>query len=342
MIVDDIENLKQPSQSIETITAEEIILTESLNASGTIAAKQTSNIGTLTSGVIEEIFVKVGDRVEQGQALFKTRAIDYELRLSESQSALKIADAEARNAIAILDRHKGLSDSQAVAQVELDAVKKAAAIARATLSLRRAQLKQAEQSLEDTVVHAPFSGSITARYIDEGIYMTNNFSGMGNSAVVQIQECEIAAAILFVPETALKQLSLGLFGTLWIDGQADPIVAEVAIINDRVDNTHRQVEFRMPFKNQNCAVKAGQSVRAEINTGDRAVLRLPRTAVRGTGSARHVIVMAGNSTQQRRVQIRDLDARFVEVVSGVGKDDRVVIGSLRGVANIAGPGSDPQ
>lgn len=332
-------NTKQLSNSIQTIRAEEITLSETLKASGTVAAKQTSNIGTLTSGVVEEIFVRVGDRVEQGQALFKTRAIDFELRLSESQSALEIASAEAVNANAILDRYKGLNDSQAVAQVELDAVRKTASIANATLKLRRAQLNLAEQALKDTVVRAPFSGAVTARYIDEGVYMTNNFSGMGNSAVVQIQECEVAAAILFAPEAALKQLRLGLSGTLWVDGQTDPIASEVAIINDRVDNVHRQVEFRMPFKNPNCVVKAGQSVRAEINTGDRKTLRLPRNVVRGSGSSRHVLLLIDDTVQQQTINTRDVDARFVEVVSGIGSNDEIVVGQSKQINDDDSPES---
>ncbi len=47
----------QLPQVIQTTSAEEIVIPELLTASGTVAAKQTSNIGTLTSGVIEQIFV---------------------------------------------------------------------------------------------------------------------------------------------------------------------------------------------------------------------------------------------------------------------------------------------
>ena len=259
----------QLPQVIQTTSAEEIVIPELLTASGTVAAKQTSNIGTLTSGVIEQIFVRVGDRVTKGQALFKTRTIDYELRLSEAQSMLEIAKAEAANAAAILNRYKGLRDERSVAQVELDAIKKRESIAKAESNLRLTQVKTAEQALADTTVRSPFAGSITARYVDEGVFMTNSFSGMGNSAVVQVQECEIAAAILFAPESASQHLRKGLLGALRVDGQPDPIMAEIAIINDRVDTANRQIEFRIPFANPDCAVKAGQSVHAVIQMGVR-------------------------------------------------------------------------
>ena len=48
---------------VETVSAETVMRDDYLIASGTIAAKQTSNIGALAEGVVEQIFVRVGDRV---------------------------------------------------------------------------------------------------------------------------------------------------------------------------------------------------------------------------------------------------------------------------------------
>lgn len=316
----------QLPQVIQTTSAEEIVIPELLTASGTVAAKQTSNIGTLTSGVIEQIFVRVGDRVTKGQALFKTRTIDYELRLSEAQSMLEIAKAEAANAAAILNRYKGLRDERSVAQVELDAIKKRESIAKAESNLRLTQVKTAEQALADTTVRSPFAGSITARYVDEGVFMTNSFSGMGNSAVVQVQECEIATAILFAPESASQHLRKGLLGALRVDGQPDPIMAEIAIINDRVDTANRQIEFRIPFANPDCAVKAGQSVHAVIQMGDRTALRLTRNVIRGSGETRYVLLAREGAAHRQPVEIRDIDAQFVEITAGISRDDLIIIG----------------
>lgn len=309
--------------SVETVSVEALVKENTIFASGTVAAKQTSNIGALTAGVIEEIFVKVGDRVTKGQPLFKTRRIDYELRLNEALSALEIAKAEASNTKAILNRYSGLSDSRAVAQVELDRVKKQASIAKAEVALRETQVRSATQALEDTIVKAPFSGAVTGRYQDEGVYLTNTFSGMGNSSVVQVQECEIAAAILFAPESVLGVIRKGLMGDLEIDGQT-AINAKITIINDRVDPTTRQVEFRMPFLNPDCAVKAGQSVRAVIEGEPKAILTLPREVVQGIGAKQFVWVIINGKAVPRDVQTRDFNAQRLEVVTGVTTTDSIV------------------
>ena len=197
----------------------------------------------------------------------------------------------------------------------------------AQVALREAQLQTAKQALGDTVVRAPFDGSITARYIDEGVFMSNSFSGLGNSSVVQIRECEIAAGILFAPESEIGNLALGLEGHLHVDGKSEPIPATIAILNDGVDPVARTVEFRMPFKNKDCAVKAGQSVRAEIMTPARAAITIPRRAVRGSPDTPFVYIVQDNIIVRQPINARDINVNQVEVLSGLALSDTVVLSS---------------
>ena len=312
---------------VETISAEETLLAEPLIASGTIAAKQTSNIGALAEGVVERIFVRVGDRVQKGDPLFRTRQIDYQRRLIEAEAMRDVAQAEVARANTLVDRYTPLAPDGVVSGVVFDDAKTALEVARANLRLSETEVETAEQALTDTIVRAPFNGSVTARYIDEGVFMSNSFSGMGNSAVVQIQECEIAAGILFAPESELARLRLGLTGRLYVDGRGDAIQSEILILNDRVDPVSRMVEIRMAFANPDCRVKAGQSVRAEVNVDQRPAIVVPRIAVRGTGDDRYIYVVSGGKVQRRVVKISDLDAGRTEVLDGLSIGEKVILSS---------------
>lgn len=296
-----------------------------LVASGTIAAKQTSNLGALAEGVVEKIFVRVGDRVTKGQPLFQTRQTDYFQRVSEAEAMLDLSRAELDNAARNLARAEALQPSGAVSMTAVENARTAAAVAEAKVRLQSAQLETARQMLSDTTVRAPFDGAITARYIDEGVFMANRFSGMGNSAVVQLQECEIAAAILFAPESELSKVRLGLKGRLFVDGAATPIDSEILILNDRVDPVARTIEFRMAFLNPGCAIKAGQSVRAEVTTDPRSALTLPRSAVHGSGSERLVFIYEDGMAKSTPVVARDINADQVEIVSGLSAGVKVIV-----------------
>lgn len=318
---------------VQTTQLELLNIAKPLIASGTIAAKQTSSIGALAEGVVERIFVKVGDRVKKGQPLFQTRQVDYERKVDEAQATLAIATAKSNNAETLHQRYANLVDKDAVSRVDFEDVRTKAEMSKAEVSLRRAQLQTAQQVLKDTIVRAPFDGAITARYIDEGVYMANRFSGLGNSSVVQIRECEIAAGILFAPESEIGNLALGLTGHLYVDGVSAPIAAKIAILNDSVDPVARTVEFRMPFKNEGCAVKAGQSVRAEIIMPAHTAMVLPRQAIRGIAETNYVYIVRDKRVIPRPVTIRDLDVNRVEVLTGLTTSDTVVLTSSQKLQN---------
>ncbi|MBL4679298.1 MAG: efflux RND transporter periplasmic adaptor subunit [Pseudomonadales bacterium] len=297
---------------------------DTLVATGTIAAKQTSAIGPLVEGVVEKILVRVGDRVKKGQALFQTRNIDYVRRIDEVKAKIKVGQAEVDKAKRDVIR---ISELVARGLAATSTKEDAATI----LNIRLAKLTQvvtalsfAEQSYTDTIVRSPFDGAITARYVDEGTYMSNTFSGMGNSAVVQVQECEIAAAILLTPEANLSKLRLGYTGRLFVASISTPIDSKILIINDRVDPVSRMAEFRMAFRNPDCRVKAGQFVRGEIKLPARELVSLSRTSIRKSRDDHYVFVVIDGIVKRRSIEVIDLDAMDVEVLSGIKIGESVV------------------
>ena len=313
--------------SVQTTQPELVNVSQPITVSGTIAAKQTSNIGALADGVVDRIFVVVGDRVQKGDRLFQTRQVDYRRRVDEAQANLAIATAKSMNAEKLRQRYANLIESEAVSRVDFEEVETQALVAEAEVTLRQAQLQTAKQMLQDTIVRAPFNGAITARYIDEGVFMANRFSGMGNSSVVQVRECEIAAAILFAPESKIGSLAIGMEGRLYVDGASEPIPANIMILNDSVDPQTRTVELRMPFVNKGCAVKAGQSIRAEITAPERPALVMPRQAIHeGSGSA-YVYRVQNGRTVRQPVTFRDLNVDRVEVLTGLESTDVVALDS---------------
>lgn len=148
---------------VETVSAETVMRDDYLIASGTIAAKQTSNIGALAEGVVEQIFVRVGDRVRKGDPLFRTRQVDYQRSLVEAEAMRDVALAEVSRAQKLVDRYAILETKGVVSPVVLDDAKTALEVADANLRLRETKVETAKQALGDTTVRAPFDGTITAR-----------------------------------------------------------------------------------------------------------------------------------------------------------------------------------
>lgn len=309
----------------ETVTAEE--LAEPVTGTGTIAAHKTTPLGPRVDGIIEEIFVRVGDRVKEGQPLFRTRDAEWKLKVAELENQVKLAEADVRNAQKTFNRSSELHEKGFVSSGNLDDARRGRDAANARLGMAKAQLASAQQMLDDCVVTAPFDGVITARDVDEGKFMATRMGGMGGpGGVLEIMKIDIVAAIVNVPEVYLSKFEVGTKATIYIDSIDRSYESYVAIINDRVDHVTRSVEIRLPIRNEDYEVKPGLFARVEVHPRPRHVLTLPRTALLGTEAARYVFTSDAGKAKRVNVAVRQIDATRVEVLDGLKEGDKALTG----------------
>lgn len=308
-----------------TVAPVPVEIRETLVVTGTIGSKQTSNIGPLVAGVVEKIFVGVGDRVKAGDPLFQTRPEDYERGVAEAKAKFAVAAARLANAKQIFSRTKSLFDEGFAPQARLDSAQAELDVAKSDVDLRRAELATAQQKLEDTTVRAPFDGAITKRFNDEGVYMSNSFRTGPETTVLQIQENHIVVAVVRAPESALEKVKLGQEARVFVEGQSQARKSSVYVVNDMLDLATRTIELRLPFENPDFSVKSGQFARAEIDIGARAALALPREAVREDAGGAYVMLLKEGVARRTTVEIQPYDAGRVAILSGLSPDDTVIL-----------------
>lgn len=315
--------------AVSTTQATTETVTEPITGTGTIAAHKTSDLGPSVDGIIEEVMVRVGDRVKAGDPLFRTRDVELKLRMQELDGRVALARAENQNAQANLARVSKLGRAGTASDAKVEDARARADAASAQLQVAEAQLAQAKQQLDDAIVTAPFDGVVTQRNTDEGRFMATRMGGGpgGASGVIQLMKIDIVAAIVQVPEAELARLKLGLPAKVYVAGIDAPFEAKVDVLNDRVEPTTRGVEVRLAIKNPDYAIKPGSFTRAEIYPEGRTVLALERRAVLGPPGARYVYVPENGKAVRRSVTVRELDAARIDVVSGLNPGDAVLSGS---------------
>ncbi len=299
-------------------------IVEPVLGTGSIAAEKTTEIGPRVDGIIDEIYVRVGDRVEAGQPLFRTRPVDYVLRLERAQHGLALARAELEKAERDLRRAEELRQRDVVSQDRLDALTTARDIARARLGQASTAVERARQDLEDTRVRAPYAGVITARYVDEGAMERTMMSA--NALVVQLMKTDRVVAIVQVPAAQLARVGVGTPASVEIDGLPGTFRGKVLVLNDRVDARTRSFEVRIPLLNPDLAIKPGLFARARLRPEPREALTVERGAVLGVESGRYVLLEEQGLARRRAVRVRDLDAERLEVLEGLQPGDRVLVG----------------
>ena len=288
---------ERPPLVTETLPVTREKILEPVVGTGTIAADKTTDIGPRVDGIVEEIFVRVGDRVDAGDPLFRTRLIDYEIRVREAEQALQLARAESEKARRHLARVESLHQQAVASDEQLDEVRTAAKIAKARLEVARTALERAKQDLADTTVRAPYAGVVTQRYVDEGTMMRTMLSA--SSQVVQLMKTDLVAAIVLIPEIHLRRIRIGTPAKVRVDGLGAEFESEVFIVNDRVEMASRSIEVRLPIHNPDLAIKPGLFARAELFPDSRpATVIATTTSSRANRSTRRFSATVGASTRR--------------------------------------------
>jgi len=306
------------------VTIVEMEIVVPVYGTGTIAAHKSTKIGPRVDGIIHEIFVEVGDRVQAGDPLFQTRQVHYKIRVDEANQSLRLAASELENAVRERDRIKILHTRNVASEDLLDDVRTGHDIAAARLGRARAAHARAVQEFKDTTVRAPYPGAITHRYVDEGAMMRTMMSA--NSPVVQIMKMDMVAAIIQVPEAHLSRVHVGTPGMVRADGIDRVIESEVYILNDLVDPVSRAFEVRLPIANEDFSIKPGLFVQVELLPEPRLVTVIDRGAVLGVEGSRYVFLEESGTASRREIKARDLDATRFEVLDGLSAGEYVLTG----------------
>src|SRR5436305_305613 len=169
---------------------------EVVEATGTINAVTTVQVGSQVSGTISRLNADFNSRVKKGQvvaqidpslfegALLQARAdlANAKANLVASQANLEKAKATALQTRADYERTAGLAKQGVMSQQQLDLAKAnadtadaAVSAAQATITQAAAQVQQkqaavtvAQTNLDYTTIHAPIDGTVIARNVDVG------------------------------------------------------------------------------------------------------------------------------------------------------------------------------
>lgn len=145
-------------QPVEVVDVSRRDLIESLSLVGSLAPNETAQIRAEISGQVRAVLFEEGQQVTKGQVL---------LRIDDAELRAQLAQAEARFHLAELNykRSENLTEARSMSQAEADRTRSDFSSAEAELQLLRVRLAKME-------IKAPFDGTVGARTISPGDYVT--------------------------------------------------------------------------------------------------------------------------------------------------------------------------
>lgn len=298
-------------------------IAQRIAAPGSLAALRESRIGAEVSGLIQAVFVREGDRVEQGAPLFRIDAEPYELALRQAHAGLDVARAERRQIQSDLGRARDLHGRQVVAEQAVERLETQLAVARARETQAAEVVRRAELDLRRTTVRAPYAGAVVSRLADEGTTALSQ----PQTIVLMLQETHELEGRATIPETHASQVHVGDRAVVTVEGQPAPIETEISAVGDAVDPATRTYEVQARVPNADHRLKAGVFAEFAIYPQPRkGVLLVPREAIRTEEGRTRVLALREGHAVAVPIEIGAVSHDAAEVIAGIDAGERVIVG----------------
>ncbi len=134
----------------------------------TLQWSQRAELAAPVSGVVQTVYVNVGDRVRKGQVLVALDATAYNAGVAEARAELAHAQEEDRDAKRNLDRVQELYNRTVISMTELEQAQLRNVRAKSKVEEAQAKLATNQQRLREAAVRAPFDALVLARQVEPG------------------------------------------------------------------------------------------------------------------------------------------------------------------------------
>jgi cobalt-zinc-cadmium efflux system membrane fusion protein len=323
---------------------------ETFQITGVVGPNQTrlAHIRPLSSGRIEKVYVRAGDRVRAGQPLVAYDNIELGELISEYLSAkatLNKASAEAEVSKRSVERAQRLIELGAVAKADYERREVEYKSALASINVQKAQVAMVEQKMRrfgmtdveiekldaradkqhssapHTILRSPFGGVVIKSEAAEGeaVGAERELFTLADLSTVWLQGD--------VYEKDIASIRQGQAVRILVNAYPDrTFTGRLTYLGDVLDPQTRTAKVRCEVANPGWLLKLEMLATIQVPSGARRqALMIPAAAVQQVDSESVVFVKIEETKfEKRKVEIGTDNGGWVEVRSGLKEGEKVV------------------
>ncbi len=161
---------------IETAKVENGTISNVVEATGTLEAITTVEVGTQVSGIIDKLLVDFNTYVKKGQLLAKIDTTNLAAQLEQSRATLDNAKAELDYQQATYDRMAPLNEKKLISQTDYDQTVYNLNKAKASHNNALASHKRNQINLDYAMIYSPIDGIVLDKQVEEGQTVAASFN----------------------------------------------------------------------------------------------------------------------------------------------------------------------
>jgi RND family efflux transporter MFP subunit len=293
---------------------------------GTVTALNQVEIRPEVSGYLTDIYFEDGQHVTEGMKLY---AIDQQ----QYKAAYDVAKANLDKAQRDYDTYSELAKNNAIAKQVLEH-------SLDDLNAAKSNLNAVETNLRNSIIYAPFSGTIGISQVKLGAAVTT-----GQTLMNTLSSDNPMAVDFAVDEKQINKFSELLnkkdkpkdstFTIILPDQSQYPYPGHLLLLDRAVDPQTGTITARLTFSNPKNLLRPGLTCNVMVlnnNTSNSIVI--PYKAVVVQMGEYFVFVINGNRAMQRRIEIgRTINNNMIIVNSGLKPDEQIVTQGVQKLRN---------
>ena len=277
----------------------------SLQISGTAKPNQQVKLFAMTSGMLREINVDIGDFVKQGQTL---ATLDNPELIQQKAKA----EADLNGKKSIYDRLKSVYDKtpQLTTIAEVEKAQSEYESAKAVLSGLQSQINFLQ-------IQSPFAGVIVNRFFDKGATIQSGLNNSNAMPLFEIQDLQPIRLTIDIPETDAVLIDKNTKAEITFPELPNgKFTATVSRIAYGLDETTKTMKVEIDLPNTDLKIRSGMYAKVEIKrSGHKDVLSVPNEAIGNVKGQSFIYVVENNICKKVEVKTGIRDEKFTELLN---------------------------
>jgi len=305
-----------------------------LAASGYVVAQRKAAVASKGMGRLVYLGVVEGDKVSVNQIIARLEDNDIKAQLDQAKANLKLSQADLNDAEKNYNRQKDLLRTGSVSQMEFDAAESRYNRVLASIDVAKALVTQSEVALENTLVRAPFNGTVLTKNADVGEVVAPMGAGVNSkAAVVTMADMNSLQVEADVSESNIEKIEPNQNCQITLDAYPGRNYAGyVAKIVPTADRGKATVMVKVGFKSYDKRVLPEMSAKVlflreamkEELKEEKPNLVVPKTAVVTRGAQQFAFKVRDDKVVQVAITTGKDFGSFIEITTGLENGDEVI------------------
>ena len=308
--------------------------TASLTASGYVVAQRKAAIASKGTGRLIFLGVVEGDKVKKDQVIGKLENSDILPQIEEAKANLRFYQADMTSAENTFNREKELFKKSLSSQQVFDQAESNYNRLLASIEIANSRIKQYEVALENTLIRAPFDGTVLTKNAEVGeIVAPFGGSTTSKTAVVTIADMKSLLVEADVSESNIEKIRPDQDCEIILDAYPEKsYAAYVFKIVPTADRSKATVLVKVGFKNYDSRVLPEMSAKVSFFTepvdtsitNQKPILIIPASSIREENGKNYVFRIVNDKASKVEVTIGQKLGSYAEIISGLLSGNKVI------------------